>query len=136
MLCVMTVSCFPSSGKTKVKIIEARQITLNEFKNWFAEENLYRHCYYYYGNKDGFIYLSIDVTTRYGDNKPKNPYAWEHYRHGWMTSDEFRYVVPEEHIEFTPKFEFAGYTQDVKTGQCRRIVLKQHSDGAIYMINK
>ena len=126
VLCAVTISCVSSADRQfKVKPIEERYITLDEFKVLFSERvyriprydgdtegeehYLPRGAYYYYGHKDGFIYLSIQKETRYGNKRPKDPYAWKPQYHEWRITEESRYIVPEEGITFTWPFEFKGY---------------------------
>ena len=94
LVSIFAVSCLTSTPK----VVGTEHIDLNEFKTLFAHSNLLdsTNCSYH-GNKDGFIYLSI------------NGYPHMDKVEGRRIREIYRFIVPEDHIEFTPRMEFVGY---------------------------
>ena len=84
-----------TTEKTTLIIAKPKHINLDEFKSLFAADKLDNLNRYYYGYKDGFIYLSIDEV------RARNEYEQIHT----ITT----YIVPEDTIKFEPRINFDSY---------------------------
>ena len=93
--------CHSYGSKITFTVKEDSALQVAEFTNLFAESNLNYACYWYFGNKNGYVYVEIDeprAIDEYDDVLNRR----EHHTLR-------RYRVAETDVEFIPRIDFVGW---------------------------